>query len=133
MSPENLSRRIVSMRGGVVPPTPPDPIHAVIAEHRRLWSECCAASNDFEKAEQLKLETPFFKRQLEALAAESRRLDKAEDRSLGALSRIRPTTPAGAAALIGYIIEDMKDGDSPWHQTALANVARALTKMAVQS
>jgi hypothetical protein len=133
MSHANVGSRVVSMRGGVAPPAPPDPILAVIDDHRRLWSECCAASANWEEADRLKTQTPFFKNQLAALAAEHNRLDKAEGRSLAALSRIKPTTPAGAAALIDYIIEDMKDGDAGWHQDALANIARALTKMAVQS
>jgi hypothetical protein len=45
---------------------------------------------------------------------------------LSALSRVRPTTPAGAGVLLAYVHEDIKDGDALWHRSVLANVAGAL-------
>jgi hypothetical protein len=107
----------------------PDPILAAIADHRRLWEEYCAAINDVEEAARVSTQTPLFERQLDAMIAERDRLDKTEKKALAALSKVRPTTASGAAALVTYIREDMKTGGSDWHQSALGNVARSLTAM----
>lgn len=112
---------------------PPDPILAAIADHRRLWLEYCAAVNDVEQAARVSTQTRLFEQQLETMIAERDRLEKAENRALAAVSKIRSTTAPGAGALIAYIREDMKDGDASWHQSALGNVARALATMAVRS
>jgi hypothetical protein len=43
-----------------------------------------------------------------------------------------PTTPAGAAALIQYILDDDLEADeSYWHMTALRSAVTALNSMAV--
>jgi hypothetical protein len=66
--------------------------------------------------------------------AERDRLEKAENRALAALSRVRPTTPPGAGALVAYIRDDLKDSDlSSWRLSALGNVARALATLGVRS
>jgi hypothetical protein len=112
---------------------PADPILAAIADHRRLWKEWNAAIRDFEQVNKVEAETPLFQRQLEALADQRDRIEKAEHRALNAFSRIKPTTPAGAGALVAYIREDMKTGEAGWHEGALANVARALATMKVRT
>ncbi len=74
------------------------------------------------------------------LAKQREELDRAieEDRRLAKrLRQTMPTTPAGAAALIQYILDD--DGVAPeeefWHMAALRSTVAALNKMngAVQS
>jgi hypothetical protein len=113
---------------------PSDPIIAAIADHRRLLSEYCAAQRDMEEVSQVEAQTPFFERQLAALVAERDRLEKAEHRALSALSRIKPSTPAGAAALIAYVCKDMKEvSGEDWHLSALANVAQSLAAMRVRT
>jgi hypothetical protein len=111
----------------------PDPMLAAIADHRRLWLEYCAAVNDVEQAASVSTQTPLFEQQLEAMIAERDRLEKAENKALAALRKVRPTTAAGAGALVAYIREDLKDSDpSSWRLSALGNVARALATMAVR-
>jgi len=112
---------------------PADPILAAIADHRRLWSEFCAAVDDVETVARADTETRFSERKLAALIAERDRLEKAENKALAALSKVRPTTAPGAGALVAYICEDLKDSDLPWGLSALGNVARALATMAVRS
>jgi hypothetical protein len=77
----------------------PDPILAAIADHRRLWLEYCAAVNDVEQAASVSTQTPLFEQQLEAMIAERDRLEKAENKALAALSKIRPTTASARATL----------------------------------
>jgi hypothetical protein len=132
MLSENLSDR--AMPPGAPPSAVPDPILAAIADHRRLWLEYCAAVEDVEETARVNTQTPLFKRQLDAMIAERDRFDKAEKRALAALSKVRPTTAAGAGALVAYIREDLKDSDpSSWRLSALGNVARALATMGVRS
>ncbi|WP_338688426.1 hypothetical protein V5279_23840 [Bradyrhizobium sp. 26S5] len=63
------------------------------------------------------------------------RVTDAEDECAGRLSRMKPTTPAGAAALIQYVIDDEICPEVEWHMTALRSVVAALNSMgaAVQS
>jgi hypothetical protein len=66
------------------------------------------------------------------LASWRREVDQArqaKDASETALATTKPTTPAGAAALISYVLEDMEDYDCEWHQVALATAADALRDM----
>jgi hypothetical protein len=82
---------------------------------------------DLEALNNADLETAFGQRQLEAMADYRHRVEKAEEKALRALYRVKPTTPAEAAALTAYVVEDMKDGTTTeWHSDALANVARTL-------
>jgi hypothetical protein len=56
----------------------------------------------------------------------------AERRYAKRLARTMPTTPAGAAALIQYILDDDLEADeSYWHMTALRSAVTALNSMAV--
>jgi hypothetical protein len=54
----------------------------------------------------------------------------AEGRYAKRLARTMPTTPAGAAALIQYILDDDLETDNDyWHMAALKNVVAALNDM----
>jgi hypothetical protein len=60
----------------------------------------------------------------------------AEQRYVKRLARTKPTTPAGTAALIQYVLDDdFSDDESYWHMTALRSAVAALNSMtgAVQS
>jgi hypothetical protein len=91
--------------------TGPDPIFAALAEHRRLW------------AEYLKIDVPA------AEACQISPAEKAEGDALWALTKIMPTTAAGAGALVAYVRDDLKDGPNNWQLSALANAANALGGM----
>jgi hypothetical protein len=55
----------------------------------------------------------------------------AERRYAKRLARTMPTTPAGAAALIQYILDDDLEADETyWHMTALRSAVAALNSMA---
>lgn len=72
----------------------------------------------------------WYKRNgLADLKAQVRRASHAERNALMALTSIRPTTSAGAGALIAYIRLDMEIGEHPWQPKALANASRALLGM----
>jgi hypothetical protein len=48
------------------------------------------------------------------------------------LAQTKPTTPAGVAALIQYILDDdLSDDESYWHMTALGSAVAALNSMSV--
>lgn len=54
----------------------------------------------------------------------------AERRSAKRLARTKPSTPAGAAALIQYILDDdLTSDDDYWHMTALRSAVAALNDM----
>lgn len=53
----------------------------------------------------------------------------AEDRAAMRMARTKPTTAAGAAALITYLRRDMDSGSTDWHDVALKTLASALTQM----
>jgi len=66
------------------------------------------------------------------LAAKREEMDRAERAESGCaerLSRTKPTTPAGAAALIQHVIDDEICGEIEWHMTALDTAVAALNKM----
>lgn len=64
------------------------------------------------------------------LRAANERAREAEKRAHLALARARPTTPAGAGALVAYVARDLAIGNADYQLPALANVARALATMA---
>jgi hypothetical protein len=73
---------------------------------------------------------------LETLRKDLDRRSAAEWRYAKRLARTMPTTPAGAAALIHYILGDeLVTDEGYWHMPALKTVAAALNGMtgAVQS
>jgi hypothetical protein len=58
----------------------------------------------------------------------------ARDQAENQLMRAKPTTPAGAAALIAYAYEDIEEDDpGGWALTAISSVGAALAKMGAQS
>ena len=60
------------------------------------------------------------------LVREKADADAAEHRALMLVARTKPLTPAGAAAFLSFIREDMKHGNSDWHDVALATLASSL-------
>jgi hypothetical protein len=54
---------------------------------------------------------------------------EAEHQCAERLSRTKPTTPAGAAALIQHVIDDEICAEIDWHMTALDTAVAALNKM----
>ena len=45
------------------------------------------------------------------------------------LAETKPTTTAGAAALVAYICAEMEKGETDWHARALKTAAEALAEM----
>jgi len=67
---------------------------------------------------------------LSALRKDADRGFAAEWRYVKRLARTKPTTPAGAAALIQYVLDDdFSDDESYWHMTALRSAVAALNSM----
>jgi hypothetical protein len=67
---------------------------------------------------------------LETLREDVDRRIAAERRYVKRLARTMPTTPAGAAALIQYILDDDLEADETyWHMTALRSAVAALNSM----
>jgi hypothetical protein len=67
---------------------------------------------------------------LETLRKDVDRRAAAERRYVKRLARTMPTTPAGAAALIQYILDDDLEADETyWHMTALRSAVAALNSM----
>jgi hypothetical protein len=108
-------------------PIAPDPIFAAIAKHRSLWTKYCGAICKFEEDQaQAKKDgrKPIANLQENLWCA-----TEAEEKALWALTKLKPTTAAGAGALVDYVCSDLKDGKSEWQLRALANAARALRGM----
>jgi hypothetical protein len=67
---------------------------------------------------------------LSALRKDADRGFAAEWRYVKRLARTKPTTPAGTAALIQYVLDDdFSDDESYWHMTALRSAVAALNSM----
>ena len=100
----------------------------MIASHKRLREGWQRLYDELDQAEGEAKRTGLA--ELDRALEEDRRLAKR-------LHQTMPTTPAGAAALIQYILDD--DGVAPeeeyWHMAALRSTVAALNKMngAVQS
>jgi hypothetical protein len=70
------------------------------------------------------------------LTAQQREYEQSRRAEHGAtlrMARTKPTTPAGAAALLAYVKHDMEAGEIGWHAVALGTSIMALKAMAVQS
>jgi hypothetical protein len=68
------------------------------------------------------------------LREQAERATDADDTAAMTMARTSPRTPAGAGALIAYILKDAINGGPEWHEIALATTAAALqSMMAVQS
>jgi hypothetical protein len=69
---------------------------------------------------------------LAALRKDYDRLLSAEYQFAWRLAETRPATPAGAAALIQYVLDDdLAPDDEHWHVTALRSAVAALNSMGV--
>jgi hypothetical protein len=101
-----------------------DPIIAAIGEARRLDREWLNLAIRLGAAER-----SGKSERIAALRAEEKHVEKAADRALIALTNIRPTTVAGAAALIDHVRRDLENKADQWHLLALANAATALLAM----
>jgi hypothetical protein len=99
-------------------------VKTIDREYREKKRECCAksrAGRDWDR-----------KHGLAALRTRGHKLMRAEFAAREELSKIRPTTIAGATALIEYLHADMKEFKNceDWHEGALVNVVTALKAVA---
>jgi hypothetical protein len=119
----------------------PDPVLAAIAEHRWLREALTCTCDKLDGAEiraQKKCgPCPGATRARRAWdrKAGTTALRSARDRALEAerkasfrLAKLRPQTPAGAAALLAYVKADMNVSPDDWHEIAIETVANALTR-----
>lgn len=104
----------------------PDPIFAALAAHRRSVAQYNRLSNRYDLAGGYAWDK---KPGLSELEAKIDRASKAETEAAWALTKIKPTTPAGAGALIAFLWRDIQHGDTKWHSPAFANAIRALRDM----
>jgi hypothetical protein len=105
-----------------------------VASPKKIEKEYRAAKAK-ERAK-LRAEREWYKRNgLEDLRAEVENLSKAEERAGNVLGRIRPTTAAGAGALVAYVRQDAESVEAldSWHRAALANAAKALLAMPAEA
>ncbi len=101
--------------------TAADPILAAIANHKKLdraWLEVAGAKGDRD--------------------AHARRGSDAAERAAWQMARTKPTTVAGAAALLKYITRGpitglFELGETDWHETAFRNAAASLAEIARRS
>jgi hypothetical protein len=138
---------------------PVDPIFAAIAEHKaisqELWGRLYYALNEaedeackthgrrtsyiwrrncdvhFELASAERAGNEWDQRTgIAPLRAQYERGKLAEDRAKRHLARTNPTTPAGAGALVAYILRDLEDVElEGWHSAALKTAAASLARM----
>jgi hypothetical protein len=101
-----------------------DPIFALIANHNRLAD--------------IFYETARAQDEGRASACELTRAIDAEAKAARKMSKMKPNTVAGAAALLTYTLNGRTglfylDGETDWHQEALRSVTTALEKIAGRS
>lgn len=115
----STSRRPAPSRETTTPASV-DPSSAALENHRKLdlaWFEMCRAR--------------------EAGLATERDTDRAADaadRAAWKMARIKPTTAAGASALLAYITTGpvtglFELGETSWHETAFRTVVASLAKI----
>jgi hypothetical protein len=128
MSTNTLSRRAILAGAASVPalalpavvavaatpaiePAAPDPIFAAIDEHRRLDDK------------QYEMWCAFQETANEPLERDHARVSAAAHEAAWALTKIRPTTAAGATALFTYVCDDVAglEGGEEWALPAIAN------------
>jgi hypothetical protein len=98
-----------------------DPTLAALKHHRKLrrtW-----------------VDTEQAKEEGRACQCEVARAIEAEERAAWRLAKTKPTTVAGASALLNYIVDEpavgmFELGETSWHETAFRTVAAALKKIA---
>jgi hypothetical protein len=121
-----------------------DPIFAAIAEHKaiskELWGRLYDALDEAEgEARKTHGMRPSCERSgdewdqragIAPLREQYERANHAEIRLAMRMARTKPTTPAGAAALIAYVVRDLEDvALEDWHSAALKTVAVCLAQM----
>ncbi len=151
--PRNTLSRRAALAGlaAVVPagtaaamPTAPDPAIAVVARHESLLAEAyrlytqadearlAARKVDGDPPFALKADNAWEERVgVAALRREADESQQTADAALDALSKTRPTTPAGAAAMIDHLralLEEDACGEE-LQRKILATVAEALSGM----
>jgi hypothetical protein len=65
------------------------------------------------------------------LREQSDRASNAAHTAAMTMARTKPRTPAGAGALVAYVLKDMEIGETKWHGIALATTTAALQSMSV--
>jgi hypothetical protein len=103
----------------------PDPIFAAIDKYKKL----CKAWLDLERA-----------RDEELRAVKQRDIDRASDAAENAaweMARKKPSTVAGASAMLSFIATEpttglFELGETRWHETAFRTVTAALAKITQQ-
>jgi hypothetical protein len=111
-----------------------DPIFALIEDHRKFQAEFAHRYDDWDLAdyEAKHGERPIRPVVRTGVAVKREELDRAiwaESRSAERVSRTKPTTPAGAAALIQHVIDDEVCDEVEWHMTSLNTAVAALNSM----
>jgi hypothetical protein len=121
-----------------------DPIFAAIEENRRLNEEWDRLERALDKAQGL-ARAEFGCRPsdderaawewderagLEELQDRREEVVDAEEQHRMRLAQTKPSTVAGAAALVAYVVEDMEIGGHEWQTLALETVVEALNSMA---
>jgi hypothetical protein len=108
----------------------PDPAFALIDVHKARTKEWCRLYDKLDEAE-FEAGRTHGKRPWELIALRGQ-----EERALAAvrkaamrMARTKPTTLAGAAALISYTRRDIMEGEVDWQMVALKTAASALTRM----
>jgi hypothetical protein len=101
-----------------------DPIFAALERHKaldRIFNDVCGARDEGR-----------------AKRCDVDRASDAAERAAWKMARTRPTTVAGASALLTYIATGpitglFELGETNWHETAFRTVATSLAKIARQS
>jgi hypothetical protein len=99
-----------------------------VASPEKIEQEYRAAKQQ-ERAKRRAMREWYKRNGLEDLRLKVKKAREVERDALYTLMDVRPTSAAGAGALITYVRRDMEGGEEPWHSAALANAARALLAM----
>jgi hypothetical protein len=126
VSIDRAVRRGLDRGERALPAPATDPIFEAINVHRRKYREFEARCSELDDARTPEAETEYA------------RLDNADDGAARALTRMRPTTVAGAAALARYVAKLDRGGctyefgknHQTWPGRVLANISAALSEMA---
>jgi hypothetical protein len=149
----NLSRRTLVTSAAALPAlTVPvvastDPIFGALARLKQVDTETSRLAAELDEAEGRAFmehgHRPFgtgteekawyIKAGLGSLWSESESAWDAHDEAWERLNKTHPTTPAGAAAFLDFIISDMENGTAERQDVALANISAALRAMGMAS
>jgi hypothetical protein len=99
-----------------------DPIIVTLDEYRRCRKLALRLDRKLDAADWL--EPPSTPQRHEA-----DRAAEAESAAALRLAETKPRTPAGAAAVLDYLIEEIFDKPDHWHTVAISNIAAALRAM----